>query len=308
MRVLVTGGLGFLGNAVTVKLAAEGHTPIVLTSRHGVQSRVAGIETVTSDIRDAPMLTDIVRRLEPDGVCHLAAVTRVRESFTDPLRYFDVNLGGTIALLRAVEDRQLPIVFVSTGAVYGPCEGQITEDQPTLPTNAYGASKLAAEQLLVHQAKAGKIGATILRCFNMSGAVGGVGDSDLTRIIPKALEVAAGRASHIDINGDGSVIREFSHIADVAAAVVLALRKMTVGQAGLYNVGSGVQRTMSSVIQAVESVTGRSVATKHHPPKPEPAVLVSDSSRFRSDVGWAPAVQELEPMIADAWSVSGTSS
>ena len=303
MRVLVTGGLGFLGNAVAKRLVDDGLSPVALTSRAGAKSNIPGVEVVHSDIRDQRRLAEVVRRVAPNRVCHLAALTRVRDSFEDPLLYFDVNLGGTMALLRALEGRQVPIVFVSTGAVYGPCEGRITEAQPTLPTNPYGASKLAAEQLLVHQARAGKIGTTILRCFNMSGAVGGVGDLDTTRIIPKALAVAAGHATHIDINGDGSVVREFSHVTDVASAVVAALKSVQLGEANIYNVGSSIECTMSTVVEAVEAVTGRQVPRKHHPPRREPAILVADSQPFRGAFKWTPAHQNIESLVRDAWTI-----
>ena len=301
MRVLVTGGLGFLGHAVTHRLLAADHTPIVLSRRPEASSPIPGAQTVVADLRDSTALKAAVDAAQPDGICHLAALTRVRDSFERPLEYFDVNLGGSAALLHAVEGKRLPLVFASTGAVYGPCQGRITEAQPTLPTTPYGASKLAAEQLLRYHAQAGAIGTMILRCFNMSGAVDGVGDRDATRIIPKALAVAAGTASHIDINGDGSVIREFSHVADVANAVVMALGATRVGAAETFNVGSGVQSTMMEIVRTVKRVTGRTVPVEFHPPRQEPAVLMADSGRLRAKLGWEPVYGALEGMVADAW-------
>lgn len=300
MRVLVTGGLGFLGNAVTHRLVAEHLQPFVLTSRPGRISRIVGVETVESDIRDRESLTRIVQRIQPDAVCHLAAVTRVRDSFIEPLRYFDINVGGTVVLLQAISSFALPVVFVSTGAVYGPCEGRISEEHPTLPTNPYGASKLAAEHLLTYHARAGRIGTTILRCFNISGAVNHVGDSDSTRIIPKALAVAAGREDYLSINGDGSAVREFSHVADVAAAVTAALKQTQIGESSVYNVGSGIECSMATIVKTVEAVTGRQIRTRNLPPKNEPAVLVSDSTRLRGALNWIPDHISIDSLIRDA--------
>ncbi|MEL7369155.1 MAG: NAD-dependent epimerase/dehydratase family protein [Myxococcota bacterium] len=301
MRVLVTGGLGFVGHAVVDRLVAAGHCPMALSSRSDALSGVEGVETVRSDIGDVRGLTEAVRRCEPDAVCHLAALTRVRDSFEKPVRYFDVNLGGMSALLRALDGFKIPVVYASTAAVYGPCEGRIDESQPTLPTNPYGASKLAAEQLLLYHARTAAVGAAVLRCFNITGAVGPVGDADPTRIIPKALMVAAGRCSHIDINGDGSVVREFTHVADVAAAVVSALECTRVGDTELYNVGSGVEVSMTGVVDVVEAVTRKKVERRHHPPKREPSILVADSTKLRAQLRWSPTYTELKPMIDDVW-------
>jgi len=200
MRVLITGGLGFLGHALTCQLVAGGHEAVVLSSRPGAESPLEGVQVVHADIRDRDTLTQTLLAAAPDGVCHLAALTRVRDSFAAPLAYYDVNVGGTASLLHALTDlAPLPVVFASTGAVYGVCEGRIGEHWPTLPTNPYGASKLAAEQLLAYHAETGAIAAVTLRCFNVSGAAGGVGDGDTTRIIPKAVAVAAGRADMLGI-------------------------------------------------------------------------------------------------------------
>jgi UDP-glucose 4-epimerase len=299
---LVTGGLGYLGHAVTRRLVDTGHQPIVLTSRDGARSRVEGVPAFRADIRDREAMRRVVGNVQPDGACHLAALTRVRDSFESPLDYYDVNVGGTINLLTALADGPaVPVVFASTGAVYGLCEGHIREDQPTLPTSPYGASKLAAEDLLRYHATSGSIGLVTLRCFNIGGAVDGVGDTDTTRIIPKAIAVAAGLADHLGINGDGKAVREFTHVGDVASALVTALEAAKPGVAGTYNIGSGVESTMLDIVNAVEKTSGRVVAVEYLPPKPEPAVLIADSTRISDDLGWQPRESTLDQIIHDSW-------
>lgn len=302
MRVLVTGGLGYLGHAVTRRLADTGHQPVVLTSREGARSRVEGVTAFRADVRDREAMRRAVGDVQPEGVCHLAALTRVRDSFESPLNYYDVNVGGTINLLTAlVGGPAVPVVLASTGAVYGLCEGHIREEQPTLPTSPYGASKLAAEDLLRYQATSGSIGLITLRCFNTGGAVDGVGDTDTTRIIPKAIAVAAGLADHLGINGDGKAVREFTHVADVASALVTALEAAEPGVSRTYNIGSGIESTMLDIVNAVEKTSGRPVAVEYLPPKPEPAVLIADSTRIRDDLGWQPQQSSLDQIIHDSW-------
>jgi UDP-glucose 4-epimerase len=306
VRVLVTGGLGYLGSAVTRRLGTDGHDVTVLTSRANASSPVPNVVVARADLRDAAALSEVVREARPEAVCHFAALTRVRESVERPARYYAVNVGGTAALLDALGALPDPVMvsYASTGAVYGPAEGRIGEDHPTQPTNPYGASKLAAEQLIGHQAATGSIGAVVLRCFNLAGASDGVGDRDLTRIIPKALAVAAGRAELLTVNGDGSAVREFTHIKDVAAAAVSVLAAARPGTAVTYNVGSGIGSTMSQVIASVERVTGRRVAVGHRPPVSEPAILMADSARIRADLGWQPQHTSLDEIVRDAWSVA----
>lgn len=305
MRVLVTGGLGFVGHAVTRQLVGVGHEVVVLSSRPGARSRVDGVGMAYADIRDRSALSREVARVEPEAVCHLAALTRVRDSFEAPVTYFDVNVGGTVALLGALENLgPVPVVMVSTGAVYGACEGHVDEAQPTRPTNPYAASKLAAEELLSYQAGTGAVGAVTMRCFNVAGAVDGVGDPDRSRIIPKALAVAAGLADELVINGDGKAVREFTHVADVAAGVAAALGAARSGYASTYNAGSGTEATMLDVVEVVEAVTGRPVPVRHVQAKPEPAVVVANSSAIREQLGWIPEHTDLRQIVADAWAAT----
>lgn len=302
----MTGGLGFLGHAVVRQLVGEGHLVTALTSRLDGTSHVPGVETAHADIRDRVALARVIAKAEPEGICHLAALTRLRDSFDNPLAFFDVNVGGTIALLDALQDgdRAVSIVFASTGAVYGPAEGRISEDAPTLPTNPYGASKLAAEELLRYHAQTGAIGSAILRCFNIAGAVDGAGDTDTTRMIPKALAVAAGKAKKLTINGDGLAVREFTHVLDVADAVTSALRATQPGSAEIYNVGSGFETTMLQTTKTVEHITQRELTIQHLPPKPEPRILMADSDRIRTKLGWRPVRSDLDEIVRSAWEVA----
>jgi UDP-glucose 4-epimerase len=302
VKALVTGGLGFVGHAVCRQLVRAGHEVIALTSRPDARSLVEDVETVHADIRDTDALRAVVDKTGPAGVCHLAALTQVRESFARPIEYFDVNVGGTIALLQALASVPgIPVVMLSTGAVYGQCEGQVTEDEPVRPPNPYASSKVAAEQLLAYQAATSAVGAVTLRCFNIAGAVDGVGDQDPTRIMPNALATAAGLREALDVNGDGSAVREFTHVADVASAVALAMAAATPGTVETYNVGSGIRASMLDVVHAVERVTGRPVPVVHRPAKPEPTVMVADSSRLRADLGWQPEHTTLDGIVADGW-------
>jgi UDP-glucose 4-epimerase len=264
------------------------------------------VTTLSGDIRDL----DSLRAAADDGydaVCHFAGLTSTRESWRDPLTYFEVNTAGTLNLLRALAERNKSIVppalvFLSTCAVYGePAEQPVTEDVVPAPRTPYGQSKLAAEHLVAAQARTGAIGATILRTFNAAGAVDGITDPDRTRIIPKAVNVAAGRDDVLHINGDGVVVREFVHVDDLAAGVVTALEACQPGECPTYNIGSGVGASLRGIVATVEAVSGRTVRVEHRPPAAEPASLLSDSSLIRQQLGWRPTRSDLRSIVADAW-------
>jgi len=155
--------------------------------------------------------------------------------------------------------------------------------------------------VLRYHAATGAIGVVTLRCFNIAGAVDSVGDADTTRIIPKAIAVAAGQADVLGINGDGKAVREFTHVADVADAMVLGLAAASPGTAATYNIGSGIEVTLLDVVRTVESIAGHKFPVEHLPPKPEPAVLVADSDRIRRDLEWHPGQSSLDQIIRDAW-------
>ena len=302
MRVLVTGATGFVGRAVVRQLTMAGHSVVGFARK----SMPCSCELRTGDILDLAGLEQVVKGA--DAVCHLAALTLVRESFEEPVRYFRVNVSGTLNLLDAMNaeaqrcGRPLRLVFASTGAVYGAPERQpITEAQEPAPGNPYGASKLAAETVIGYQVALGAISAVTLRTFNVAGAVDGHGDPDTSRIIPKTLLVAAGQADRLNVNGDGSAIREYTHVCDLARAYAAALDVADPAGHRIYNVGSGVGVSIREVIEITDRITGRPVPVRWGPPVREPRELRADSSRINAELGWRPTRSNLETIIADAW-------
>ncbi|WP_131742288.1 NAD-dependent epimerase/dehydratase family protein [Actinomadura roseirufa] len=295
MRVLVTGAAGYVGYAVGRRLAAAGHDVDGLVRRADAVLP-DGVRPVRGDLLDP----DGLPKGPYDGVCHLAALTRVRESFADPLRFFAANVQGTVNLLRAIGETR--VVYGSTAAVYGtPTRQPIPETEGTAPTSPYGASKLAAEQAVRFHARTGAIGAVVLRTFNVAGSVDGRPDPDETRLIPKALAVAAGRAPRLEINGDGTAVREYLHVDDLAAAHVRALETVRPGEERVYNVGSGAGASVREVVASVAEVTGRPVPVLRRPAQPEPPVLVCDAAAIHAALGWRPGRSALKEIIADAW-------
>ncbi|MGH8908149.1 MAG: NAD-dependent epimerase/dehydratase family protein [Egibacteraceae bacterium] len=317
MRVLVTGGLGYIGRAVAVRLIDAGHDVAVLTHRppQAVRDAPTGATVLHADLRDREQVMQMIGVESFAAVCHLAGRSRARESFLDPLGYYETNATGLLNLLRALAvaaeraGEPTSVVNASTVMVYGSSNGEpINEDRPPNPTSPYGSSKLAAEQLLGYQAATGAIGAISLRLFSAAGAVDRHGDSDLTRIIPKALAVAAGRAPHFEVNGDGSAVREFTHIADIADAFLLALGAVHAGKHRLFNVGTGIGVSVQDILTTVESVTGRTLTVVRRSPQNEPAALIADARRFRHEAGWQPTHSTIRQILADAWTtyVKGT--
>lgn len=280
MRILVSGAGGFLGRVLTRVLIAHGHS-------------VVGLTRSDVDLTDGPGVARFVRSAgDVDGLVHLAARVRVRESFEVPAAYWAANVGGTANLLAAGEFAR--VVLASTTAVYGGGHpGALTEATPTAPGSPYAASKLAAEQLL-HQVPAA---VTVLRCFNVVGGWDGVADPDRTRIVNNALAVAAGEKPHVSINGAGDAVRDFVHVRDAAEAFRLALE----GPPGTYNLGTGVGASVAEVVEAARRVTGHPVPVLHNPPVEEPHTLVADPTRVRAALGWEPRRSDIETILRDAW-------
>jgi UDP-glucose 4-epimerase len=306
MRVLVTGGLGYIGRAVTVRLAEAGHDVTILARSR--PDPPAHAELLHGDLRDRDRVFDLVADGGFAGVCHLAGRTRGRESFSDPVGYYDTNLSGTVNLLRGLAEvtrrsgEPARLVFASTVMVYGPSNAQpIDEQHEAAPMSPYGASKLACEQLLAYQAATGTLGAISLRVFAAAGAVGRHGDRDLGRLIPKALAVARGQAPYFEVNGDGSAVREFTHVADVAEAYLQALEAAKPGKHEVYNIGTGSGITVREILAMVEEITGRPIPVRHRPAQPEPAALIADNRRARDLLGWQPTRSSLRQIIVDAW-------
>lgn len=304
MRILVTGATGFLGHAVTTALADRGHLVITL-SRDTSDVPSESTQHVRADVRSSADLIDVVA--EVDGVCHLAALARVRDSFSNPLDYWRTNVGGTLNVLEALTQSATPdtpkrLVLASTGAVYGAPEGQpISEDQPLSPGNPYAATKLAADLAASHVAATGVIGAVSLRAFNIAGASSGHADRDLTRLIPKILAVQAGHSEDFIINGDGSAVRDFVHVDDMADAFAQAIDFCDAGDWRAFNIGSGRRATIREVVSVAEDVTGRPVQVRHAPSANEPRVLVADASRAMAELNWRPERSSLTRIISDAW-------
>jgi len=306
VRILVTGATGFLGHAVTSALSDRGHVVVAL-GRTGSDVPARADRYIQADIRSRADITDAVA--DVDAVCHLAALVRVRDSFTNPLDYWHTNVGGTLNVLEALTQsatRTAPkqLILSSTGAVYGTPEHQpISEDQSTAPSNPYSTTKLAADLATSHVAATGVIGAVTLRAFNIAGASSGRTDHDLTRLIPKILAVQAGRAQDLIVNGDGTAIRDFVHVDDMADAFARAVDICEAGDWRVYNIGSGRRTTIREVITTAEAVTGKPVPIRHAPPANEPPALVADASRAMKELNWLPKRSDLTQIISDAWHV-----
>jgi UDP-glucose 4-epimerase len=299
MRVLVTGASGFVGYAVATLLTQRGHDVIGLT-RSRTSTLPQHVERVHGDLGKETLLAALK---DVDGVCHLAARTRVRESRTDPLGYWQTNVGGTLALLHAMGTTGArKLVLASTCGVYGDQTSQpIDEDAPTAPTSPYGTSKLAADNAAMDFAGTGALGMVSLRAFNIAGALPGRPDPDETRLIPRMMAVQRGTAPELVVNGDGNAIRDFVHVADMAEAFALAMESCEPGDARIYNIGSGRPTRVREVISMVEQVTGRPVARRHVPPVAEPQELLADSKAIHADLGWNPRRSDLREIIEDAW-------
>ena len=318
MRVLVTGAFGYIGAAVGRRLALAGHDVVAVTSRPPGTTPATPFpcQVLRADLRDETSVRAALAAARPDAVCHLAGLGKVRESFERPRDYHAVNTGGTKALLDALTATatvpETRFVFASSVAVYGVPERQpVTEDAPLLPTSPYGESKVAAEQAVATAAAdsaaadsaAGDcaVGAVCLRIFNAAGAVAGVPDTNLSRVIPKALAVAAGQADCIEVNGDGSAVRDFVHVDDVASAFLLALENgCRPGKAATYNVGA-TAASVAEILAVAGEVTGRPIPVVRKPPRNEPQVLTSDHARIGAELGWSPARSALRDIVADAW-------
>jgi UDP-glucose 4-epimerase len=217
--------------------------------------------------------------------------------------YWRANVGGTLTLLDALAVAPATrLVLASTCGVYSEQAAQpIGETSAHRPSSPYGTSKLAADQATADLAATGTIGAISLRAFNIAGALPGHSDCDQTRIIPRLLAVQQDRASEMVVNGDSSAVRDFVHVADMAAAFVLALHACEPGTWRTYNVGSGRASTVGEVISTVESVTGRPVPRRHTPAAPEPHTMLADSTLIRAELGWQPHRSSLDEIITDAW-------
>jgi UDP-glucose 4-epimerase len=316
MKLLVTGGAGYIGSIVATQLLAAGHQVVVLDNlERGHRDAVpAGAELIVADLRDFDATQSALSN-EFDGVLHFAALALVGESVTNPERYYRTNVGGTLNLLEAMWCAGVGrLVFSSTCAVYGqPDEVPISEAAPTRPANAYGASKLAVDRMIGDFCLAHDLGAVSLRYFNVAGASGDLGEDHdpETHLIPNILRTALGINSHVDVYGtdyptpDGTAIRDYIHIEDLAAAHLLAMEGIDGGEPGehrIYNLGNGSGFSVREVIAAAAAITGTEIATREAPRRPgDPPMLVAASELVRAELGWQAHKPDLSEMVSDAW-------
>ena len=311
MKLLVTGGAGYVGSVCAARLVESGHEVVVLDdlSTGHADAVPDGCRFVQADLADAA--GDLLAE-GFDGVLHFAAKSLVAESMQDPAKYWSGNVLTSLRLLEAVRHTGTPrLVFSSTAAVYGePEQVPIPEGAATCPTNTYGASKLAIDHAITSYAKAYGLSAVSLRYFNVAGAHAGFGERHTTEthLIPLVLQVALGQREAIHVYGedyptaDGTCIRDYIHVADLADAHLLALEHATAGSHRVYNLGSGTGFSVRQVIEACRAVTGHPIPAEVKGRRAgDPASLVASSELAHAELGWKPQHTDLEGIVRDAW-------
>lgn len=313
MKLLVTGGAGYIGSIVSRHLLEAGHELTVLDNLGtGHHPAVApGADFIEADLRDPAAVTGALAG-GFDGVLHFAALSLVGESVSAPERYWENNVIGSLNLLNAMVAHGVPrLVFSSTAATYGiPAEVPIREDAPTRPTNPYGASKLAVDTMISGFCAAHGLGALSLRYFNVAGAHGDIGEAHdpETHLIPNVLKVPLGQRASIAMFGtdyptaDGTAVRDYIHVDDLAVAHLLALDGARAGEHRIFNLGTGSGFSVREVIEAVQRVTGTTIPIDAQDRRPgDPPSLVASAEKISAELGWVPAKPTLDAMIADAW-------
>ncbi len=314
MNILVTGGAGYIGGTVARILLAGGHAVTIFDNLcHSKRAAVApGAEFVEGDLADRALLEKTLTSRHYDGVMHFAALIEAGESMQRPEIYFRNNTVGTLSLLEAMlATGNNRLVFSSTAACYGePVSTPIREDAKLEPTNAYGESKLLVEHMLRWFNRIHGFRYASLRYFNVAGAIEGYGEAHEpeSHLIPLVLDVALGRRQSIKIFGtdyptkDGTCIRDYIHVRDLADAHLLALNALEKHDRLIYNIGNGQGFTVREVIDSVGRVTGRPIPVEECPRRPgDPAVLVASSEKIKQELGWKPQFADLDAIIASAW-------
>jgi UDP-glucose 4-epimerase len=314
MRVLVTGGAGYIGSVVSEQLVNDGHDVVVYDnlSKGHRDAVVEGARFVEGDLHDADTLRRTLDGDRIEAVIHMAAFSLVGESVEAPSKYYHNNVVAGLVLLDAMRDCGVKrIVFSSTAATYGEPESQpIFESAPNNPTNPYGETKLAFEKALHWYEQAYGIRYASLRYFNAAGASEKCGEDHdpETHIIPITLQVATGKRSHVEIYGDdyptadGTCIRDYIHVIDLARAHILALDVLD-KRSAIYNLGCGGDGySVRAVIDTARRVTGKEIPIRMGPRRAgDPAVLIASSDKIKSELGWQPQFQDLEIIIDSAW-------
>jgi UDP-glucose 4-epimerase len=314
MRVLVTGGAGYIGSVVTEQLLNDDHEVVVYDSLYKGhrEAVVAGARFVEADLRDKQTLVETLRDARIEAVIHMAADSLVGESYLNPAKYYDNNLTTGLVLLDAMREVQVQqIVFSSTAAVYGEPEKQpIEETDPTSPTNPYGETKLSFERAMHWYDRACGLRYASLRYFNAAGATEKCGElhDPETHLIPIALQTAAGKRNHVEIFGDdyptqdGTCVRDYIHVIDLAQAHIMALNVLSEGSR-IYNLGcGGAGYSVRQVIDTAREVTGKEIPTKMAPRRAgDPAVLIASSDKIKRELGWQPMHQDLRVIVESAW-------
>jgi UDP-glucose 4-epimerase len=314
MKLLVTGGAGYIGSHTAALLAKQGHEIWIFDNlSRGHRQAARGHHFVEGDLQDYELLKQVLAA-GINGVMHFAALTYVGESVEEPAKYYRNNFGGTLKLLEAMRANDVQkIVFSSTAAVYGtPQEVPIRESAAQEPINPYGRSKLAVEWLLADYASAYGIGYAALRYFNAAGAStsGELGEdhSPETHLIPIVLQAALGQRLSVDVFGtdystaDGTCVRDYVHVEDLADAHSLALQAIEPGRGSIFNLGSGQGYSVQQVITACEEVTGKKIPVRYGNRRPgDPPVLVASSEKIQQKLSWRPHQSTLKNIIQSAW-------
>lgn len=312
--ILVTGGAGYIGSVVAETLLRQGYDVTVLDNlSHGDRAAVPeGAAFVAGDIGDRTALDGVFQNRKFDAVMHFAAWIEAGESMQAPERYFRNNSSNALTLLETILSHKVPrFVFSSTAALYGtPERTPIEETDVLLPVNAYGESKLLVEKMLAWFHRIHGLRYASLRYFNAAGAMGGRGENHHpeTHLIPLTLEVALGKRDQIAIYGtdyptpDGTCVRDYVHVADLASAHLLALEALKKKAPLIYNLGNGRGFSVREVIESARKVTGHTIPARESSRRPgDPPVLVASSKKIRGELGWTPKHAELDDIVRSAW-------